>query len=218
MMRELHGMSGEPDQIYGERPKARGVAVAPAANVHRAHDSLCDLGTASRTALVRLWSEFYGAAPPPSISQPLLRKILAFDVQLRAAGDWPAGLEAKIEQAGRGNAKAAAAPKLSANGRLLREWNGTTHDIEVTADSYLWQGRSWRSLSAIAREITGAHWSGPRFFGLTAIGAARDNGRSCTSTRKLNAVKAGGNSSANNRQKRPSSSRPAAIQQHVSHS
>lgn len=50
---------------------------------------------------------------------------------------------------------------------MLREWNGVTHVVEVTETGFLWNGETWRSLSAIAREITGAHWSGPRFFGLT---------------------------------------------------
>ncbi|WP_229583444.1 DUF2924 domain-containing protein [Paracoccus sp. S-4012] len=48
---------------------------------------------------------------------------------------------------------------------MLREWNGTTHVVEIGDDKYRWDGRNWDSLSAIAREITGAHWSGPRFFG-----------------------------------------------------
>ena len=50
--------------------------------------------------------------------------------------------------------------------RLLREWNGVTHVVDVTEQGYRWREQTWRSLSAIAREITGAHWSGPRFFGL----------------------------------------------------
>ena len=50
--------------------------------------------------------------------------------------------------------------------RLVREWNGRTYHVEVVADGFVWNGRTHRSLSAIAREITGAQWSGPRFFGL----------------------------------------------------
>ena len=51
--------------------------------------------------------------------------------------------------------------------RLVREWNRVTHVVEVTETGATWNGQHWRSLSAVAREITGAHWSGPRFFGLT---------------------------------------------------
>jgi hypothetical protein len=50
--------------------------------------------------------------------------------------------------------------------RLLRDWNGRTHVIDVVENGYLYDGTIYRSLSAIARRITGAHWSGPRFFGL----------------------------------------------------
>jgi hypothetical protein len=57
-------------------------------------------------------------------------------------------------------------PKLRPGGRLIRAWNGVSHVVDITEEGYLWRGRRYRSLSAIARAITGAHWSGPRFFGL----------------------------------------------------
>ena len=50
--------------------------------------------------------------------------------------------------------------------RLIREWNGATYEVEVLESGYLWRGETWSSLSAIAKAITGAKWSGPRFFGL----------------------------------------------------
>ena len=53
---------------------------------------------------------------------------------------------------------------------LIREWQGQTHEVTVLDTGYLWQGEKYRSLSRIAREITGAHWSGPRFFGLQEPG------------------------------------------------
>ncbi|WP_439604254.1 DUF2924 domain-containing protein [Shinella sp.] len=55
---------------------------------------------------------------------------------------------------------------LSPGTRLLREWNGRQHNVEVAEDGYILDGKTYRSLSAVARRITGAHWSGPRFFGL----------------------------------------------------
>ena len=61
------------------------------------------------------------------------------------------------------------APKTSAldpGTRLVREWNGATHTVDVTDDGFEWRGKTYGSLSVIAREITGAVWSGPRFFGL----------------------------------------------------
>ena len=59
---------------------------------------------------------------------------------------------------------------LKEGGRLLREWNGVTHTVEVLEDGYRWNGDTYRSLSAVARAITGARWSGPRFFGLRETG------------------------------------------------
>jgi hypothetical protein len=50
--------------------------------------------------------------------------------------------------------------------RLVREWNGRSHFVDVSEDGFVFDGKTYRSLSAIAKRITGAHWSGPRFFGL----------------------------------------------------
>lgn len=61
-------------------------------------------------------------------------------------------------------------PALMPGTRLIREWNGQTIAVEVTEVGFCWQDRHWRSLSQIARAVTGAHWSGPRFFGLTSRG------------------------------------------------
>jgi hypothetical protein len=56
--------------------------------------------------------------------------------------------------------------RLRAGVKLVREWHGKTHTVIVREEGFEWRGRHWRSLSVIAREITGGHWSGPRFFGL----------------------------------------------------
>jgi hypothetical protein len=57
-------------------------------------------------------------------------------------------------------------PPIQSGTHLMREWNGRTYLVEVINDGFLLDGRKYRSLSAIARKITGAHWSGPRFFGV----------------------------------------------------
>ena len=59
-----------------------------------------------------------------------------------------------------------ASPHLRPGTRLVREWNGRTHVVDVSEDGFAFDGKTYRSLSAIAKRITGAHWSGPRFFGL----------------------------------------------------
>lgn len=69
----------------------------------------------------------------------------------------------------RGKLLPAATPTtiLREGNRLVREWNGTTHTVLVLGSGFEWQAKQYRSLSQIAEAITGAHWSGPRFFGLT---------------------------------------------------
>lgn len=61
-----------------------------------------------------------------------------------------------------------AAPEVTAGTRLVREWNGRTIDVMATKDGMVWEGRTYRSLTAIAREVTSTPWSGPRFFGIGA--------------------------------------------------
>ena len=60
---------------------------------------------------------------------------------------------------------------LKPGARLVRAWGGETHEILVVEDGFIWLGKTWASLSVIAREMTGTRWSGPRFFGLDKPGA-----------------------------------------------
>ena len=118
-----------------------------------------------RPDLCALWQEIFGTAPPKSLSRPFLRRALAFEAQARTMGGLPNGLVARLERM-IGDEAPKRSPKLQAGARLLREWNGVTHVIDVTEHGFRWRNTTYRSLSVIAREITGAHWSGPRFFGL----------------------------------------------------
>jgi Protein of unknown function (DUF2924) len=91
----------------------------------------------------------------------------------------PPPLRARLDRIAAGEERRAS-PTLQPGARLLREWNGTTHVVDVLPDGFLWNGASHRSLSAIARAITGARWSGPRFFGLVSA-ASEDPGKSVES-------------------------------------
>ena len=68
----------------------------------------------------------------------------------------------------------ASTQKIRSGARLVREWNGRTHTVTVEEEGFTYAGRNYRSLTAIAREITGARWSGPRFFGLAGKRGASD--------------------------------------------
>ena len=127
-----------------------------------------DLETMDRDALIAAWAALFAKPAPKGMSRSFLRRFLAVEIQTLQRG----GASAKITKAlsvtrKADTLKASEAQALKPGGRLLREWNGVTHVVEVTEAGLYWKGQTWRSLSAIAREITGAHWSGPRFFGLT---------------------------------------------------
>lgn len=129
-----------------------------------------ELETMDRAALVAVWSEAFQSPVPKGMSQNFLRRFLAFEVQARQMGGLPKHVLVRLNARSGEAKRKATTPGLKPGGRLLREWNGVTHVVDVTEEGFVWNGKTWRSLSVIAREITGAHWSGPRFFGLTGKG------------------------------------------------
>jgi hypothetical protein len=113
------------------------------------------------------WARHYGA-PAPALSRELLRMGLAYRLQERRHG----GLSRRargmfVGQPPRGAAgKAAPALKLTPGTKLVRDWHGVGHTVTVLDEGFAFDGRRWKSLSAIAKAITGTKWNGPRFFGL----------------------------------------------------
>ena len=128
-----------------------------------------------RDGLVALWSEIMGSPAPRGMSQALLHAFLAFEVQQRSGGGLTKADLDRLNRIGLGKVRPTA-PKMNAGARFLREWNGVTHVVERVAAGYLWNGKSFASLSAIAKEITGAHWSGPRFFGVKQATVSKPTG------------------------------------------
>lgn len=131
--------------------------------------TIAEIETMDRAALVAAWLEIFRTPVPKGLSKALMRRFLAREIQTRQMG----GLSTKTRAALSNPSDQAARPRspaLQPGGRLLREWNGVTHVVDVTEDGFVWKQTRYRSLSKIAREITGAHWSGPRFFGLTGAG------------------------------------------------
>lgn len=126
-----------------------------------------DLDTLHRDQLIALWKEFVSPQPPKKISRRLLISTIGFELQLRAASSASRRTYKAIQkEALAPTAKPAAAQlQLHQPGtRLLRQWNGRTHIVDITDEGCVWNGASYRSLTAVARAITGTHWSGPRFF------------------------------------------------------
>ena len=106
--------------------------------------------------------------PSPALPPPLICRLLAQRLQERWFDGLSATVVRELERAGRSETAPSQrqAIPLAPGARLVREWNGKTIAIEVRPDGFWWKEQSWRSLSEIAREVTGAHWSGPCLFGL----------------------------------------------------
>ena len=128
------------------------------------------------TELRGLWRKYFGGEPPGRFSHDLLRRALAYKVQAAEQGGLPTAAKRELARFHTalndnlplvdGNSRSALASSLKPGSRLIREWKGTTHEVQVLDQGFLWQGRRCRSLTEIAMQITGTRYSGPRFFGL----------------------------------------------------
>jgi hypothetical protein len=111
-------------------------------------------------------------ADPPRLSRDIMMRAIAYRLQEIALGGVSKATQRRlmtlaVEFETSGRIAPAPRPKIKPGSRLVREWHGRTHTVCVTDDGFEFQGKSYRSLTKVARDITGAQWSGPRFFGLT---------------------------------------------------
>ena len=148
----------------------------PPAVCARVEGEIGELSNLSRPELLERWQKLHGAEPPKGISRALLIRAIAYATQAKRYGRLKPVVARRLQKGAdgplRGNeTKVGSSPKLQPGTRLIREWNGSTHVVEVVDGGFVWSGERHRSLSAIARTITGARWSGPRFFGLSPGGA-----------------------------------------------
>ena len=133
----------------------------------RVAQELARLALLNRAGCVELWRDWFGSEPPRYLSAVFMRKALAYEVQCRGFGRLPAVDMRTLRSIANGKRSALRiAPDLSEGTHLIREWNGRTYQVEVTQSGFVMDGKNYRSLTAIAKRITGANWSGPRFFGL----------------------------------------------------
>ena len=119
------------------------------------------------------WRRLY-RAEPPRMSRDIMIRAIAYRLQEIAHGGLSKvtqrrlmTLSNQLETAGR--IAPLPGPRIKPGSRLVREWRGRTHTVCVTNDGFDFQGKTYRSLTKIALDITGAQWSGPRFFGLTKM-------------------------------------------------
>ncbi len=123
------------------------------------------------------WRRLYRSMPP-RLSQDLMRRAIAYRIQEKAFGGLGAASKRKLKDHASqieitGRVRPDSRPVVRSGARLVREWNGRTYTVTVAEDGFEYGGKLYRSLTKVARAITGAHWSGPRFFGLNGT-PARD--------------------------------------------
>ena len=126
-------------------------------------------------AMKERWRSLYGTDPPAYKREHMIRR-LAYRIQELAYGGLSQDAKAELEriadenplpdQAARRKQRQGKTARPLPGTRLIREWNGQRHEVTASAEGLEYNGRRYRSLSAVAKAITGAHWSGPQFFGL----------------------------------------------------
>lgn len=138
----------------------------------RSYITLAQIADMSSSELSTEWARRYGA-PAPNISPDLLRMGLAYNLQEQRRGTLGRSTRTLLARAsadrGAPTALVVRARKLTPGTRLVRDWHGAGHTVTVLDKGFEYGSKTWPSLSAIAKAITGAHWNGPRFFGLTGF-------------------------------------------------
>jgi hypothetical protein len=140
-----------------------------AGNLEAELDRIKTLGLA---ALRKHWTKRIGGPPPPWRSADLLRRTLAFRLQEREYSGLDKYAMRRLRSLARALESEGELPltldlSIKPGAKLIREWHGKTYTVTALEEGFEFKGRRFRSLSGIAREITGARWSGMRFFGLT---------------------------------------------------
>jgi hypothetical protein len=130
----------------------------------------------TRDVLVKQWITLFGGLPLKAARRVTLIRGIAYALQCKAASDLKPSTSKqllKIARSGnvalnspRGSFEASSKPRTQIGSQLMREWNGRTYSVIVSDNGFVMNGLTYASLSAVAKEITGAHWSGPRFFGV----------------------------------------------------
>ena len=173
--------------IGSMRPDLGKPMLSSEGKLEREVGALADL---SREELVARWQVAYGCPPPKGVRSDLLIRSAAWHLQAKRLGgvspetkrrlktaikqveakltasSLPASSDVEVATAAAQDVDTVSRQLPSPGARLIRVWNDRTHVVDVIEGGYVFDGKTYRSLSAIAKRITGAHWSGPRFFGL----------------------------------------------------
>ena len=161
------------DASARQKPGEPSSSIGPAANRQNAvnKEALSRLPTLDIGELRQQWRGLYKTQAPRHFSRELLVRAVAYRMQELARGGLRPEPQRQLRRIAQqfketGAAAIRARAELKPGTRLVRDWQGRTYDVLVVDDGFSWQDTRYRSLSAVAREITGTPWSGPLFFGL----------------------------------------------------
>ena len=164
------------------RPGAPKVPSPPALT-----ETLRDLQDRSIEELRAEWRRLYRAEAPACFSRDLLLRSIAHRLQEAAFGGLPSATRRQLKKLATATPEDHSRNTVTAPARvkpgavLIREWHGQTHTVVVQDEGFEHQGKRYASLSEVARLITGAHWSGPRFFGLRRAANGQTRGAAARS-------------------------------------
>ncbi len=136
-------------------------------------EQLADL---PRDELIERWQQLFDRSVLKGMSRRLIILAVAYEMQAECHGGLSAVARRRLRDGARLSNESDARSRtpntasVSVGSRLVREWNGRNHVVDAVDGGFLWQGCTYPSLTAVARAITGAKWSGPRFFGLVTRG------------------------------------------------
>jgi Protein of unknown function (DUF2924) len=171
--------SGGPSPVPGRHSDRNNRPRSP--DVAEVERQIAELVDRSTQDLRVAWRELHRTGPPQGLSRDLLVRALAHQLQEQTHGGTSRAQRRRLQRLARefekGSGSSDPDTVLRTGTTLVREWRGHAHTVLVREDGFEYEGRHYRSLTVIAERITGANWSGPRFFGLTKraralIGAA----------------------------------------------
>jgi hypothetical protein len=161
--------SGEPSSGLG--PNVGRKDRLPGSALAKLDGEIAGLVDRSTQELRCAWRKLHHTGPPLGLSRDLMTRGLADELQQRAHGGPSRALQRRLQilagEFEKGALSFDPGIVLKTGATLVRQWRGHTHAVLVCEDGFEYQGQRYRSLTVIAEQITGAHWSGPRFFGVS---------------------------------------------------
>ena len=147
-------------------------------------DEIASLPALSKAELLTKWRERLKQAPPSHLNKPILVPLLAYRLQEQAFGGLKPAYKRRLRELAESFERnpnppprtVSSSARIKPGTRLIRQWDGQTHQVTVAEGGFEYKGERYKSLSEIARLITGTRWSGPLFFGLRQ--SQRDQARS----------------------------------------